>query len=101
MGYVQSGKTANYISLINKSADIGYKLIILIAGIHNNLREQTQKRINDGFIGKDNLTQEFVGVGKIDKRRIAGSLTSTINDFKRTNLQSLGIDPKNIKSQLY
>ncbi len=100
MGYVQSGKTANYISLINKSADIGYKLIILIAGIHNNLREQTQKRINDGFIGKDNLTQEFVGVGKIDKRRIAGSLTSTINDFKRTNLQSLGIDPKNYKEPI-
>ena len=100
MGYVQSGKTANYISLINKSADIGYKLIILIAGIHNNLREQTQKRINEGFIGKDNLTQEFVGVGKINKRRIPGSLTSTMNDFKRTNLQSLGIDPKNYKEPI-
>ena len=94
MGYVQSGKTANYISLINKSADVGYKLIILIAGIHNNLREQTQKRINEGFIGKDNLTQEFVGVGLNNNRRIPGSLTSTLNDFKRDNLRSLGIDPK-------
>jgi len=94
MGYVQSGKTANYISLINKSADVGYKLIILIAGIHNNLREQTQKRINEGFIGKDNLTQEFVGVGLNNNQRVPGSLTSTLNDFKKTNLQSLGIDPK-------
>ena len=94
MGYVQSGKTANYISLINKSADVGYKLIILIAGIHNNLREQTQNRINEGFIGKDNLTQELVGVGLDNNQRIPGSLTSTLNDFKKTNLQSLGIDPK-------
>jgi hypothetical protein len=94
MGYVQSGKTANYISLINKSADVGYKLIILIAGIHNNLREQTQKRVNEGFIGKDNLTQEFVGVGLNNNQRVPGSLTSTLNDFKKTNLQSLGIDPK-------
>lgn len=100
MGYVQSGKTANYISLINKSADVGYKLIILIAGIHNNLREQTQKRVNEGFIGKDNLTQEFVGVGLMNNKRIPGSLTSTLNDFKKTNLQSLGIDPKDYKEPI-
>ncbi len=94
MGYVQSGKTANYISLINKAADTGYKLIILIAGIHNNLREQTQKRVNEGFIGFDNLEKEIIGVGEIDKKRRPGSLTSTLNDFKTTNLRSLGIDPK-------
>jgi len=94
MGYVQSGKTANYISLINKAADVGYKLIILIAGIHNNLREQTQKRVNEGFIGFDNLDKVLKGVGLVDNKRIPGSLTSTLNDFKKTNLQSLGINPK-------
>ena len=96
MGYVQSGKTANYISLINKAADVGYKLIILIAGIHNNLREQTQKRVNEGFVGKDNLTKSIVGVGNINpnEKRFPGSLTSTMSDFKKTNLQSLGINPK-------
>jgi polynucleotide 5'-kinase involved in rRNA processing len=47
VGHVQSGKTANYIALINKAADVGYKLIILIAGVHNNLRTQTQKRVNE------------------------------------------------------
>tara|TARA_B100001989_G_scaffold252787_1_gene236210 strand:- start:469 stop:3207 length:2739 start_codon:yes stop_codon:yes gene_type:complete len=50
IGSVQSGKTANYIALITKAADLGYKVIIVIAGRDNNLREQTQKRINDGFI---------------------------------------------------
>ena len=44
--------------------------------------------------GKDNLTQELVGVGLNNNQRIPGSLTSTLNDFKKTNLQSLGIDPK-------
>jgi len=101
MGYVQSGKTANYISLINKSADVGYKLIILIAGIHNNLREQTQKRINEGFIGKDNLTGQPIGVGlTTNEKRFPGSLTSTLNDFKKTNLQSLGIDPKDYREPI-
>ena len=38
VGNVQSGKTANYIGLINKATDAGYKLIIIIAGIHNSLR---------------------------------------------------------------
>jgi len=42
VGHVQSGKTANYTGLICKAADAGYRLIIVIAGIHNNLRNQTQ-----------------------------------------------------------
>jgi len=46
MGYVQSGKTANYCSLIAKSADLGYKLVIVLSGIHNSLRLQTQRRVN-------------------------------------------------------
>lgn len=100
MGYVQSGKTANYISLINKAADVGYKLIILIAGIHNNLREQTQKRINEGFIGFDNLDKIYEGVGEVDNSRTPGSLTSTLNDFKKSNLQSLGINPKDYKEPI-
>ena len=41
VGHVQSGKTANYTGLICKAADAGYRLIVVIAGIHNNLRNQT------------------------------------------------------------
>jgi hypothetical protein len=44
VGNVQSGKTANYVGLVNKATDAGYKLIIVIAGIHNTLRKQTQGR---------------------------------------------------------
>jgi hypothetical protein len=46
MGYVQSGKTANFCALVAKAADAGYKLVIVLSGIHNSLRLQTQRRIN-------------------------------------------------------
>lgn len=45
IGYVQSGKTANYSALIAKAADLGYKLVIVLSGIHNLLRQQTQRRL--------------------------------------------------------
>jgi hypothetical protein len=53
VGHVQSGKTANYTGLICKAADAGYKLIIVLAGIHNSLRSQTQLRLDEGFLGYD------------------------------------------------
>jgi len=98
VGHVQSGKTANYIALINKAADVGYKLIILIAGVHNNLRTQTQKRVNEGFIGFDSLKRESIGVGigldgDISKRPI--SFTNTESDFKKTILKQQTFDPTN------
>jgi len=40
LGYVQSGKTANYSAVISKALDTGYKFIIVLAGIHNNLRQR-------------------------------------------------------------
>lgn len=45
IGYVQSGKTANFNAVIAKAADRGFGLTIVLAGMHNNLRRQTQKRI--------------------------------------------------------
>ncbi|WML60832.1 Z1 domain-containing protein [Neobacillus sp. PS2-9] len=51
LGYVQSGKTANFTGLINKAFDVGYKLIIVLSGIHNDLRAQTQIRLNEEVIG--------------------------------------------------
>jgi hypothetical protein len=49
MGYVQSGKTANFCALIAKAADAGYKLVIILSGIHNSLRLQTQRRISQSL----------------------------------------------------
>lgn len=51
IGSVQSGKTANYISLISKAADAGFKIIIVIAGSTSVLRQQTQIRIDKAFVG--------------------------------------------------
>jgi len=70
VGNVQSGKTANYLSLINLAADYGYKLIILITGIHNNLRSQTQKRVNKGFIGYNSDEQKYAGVGVTNDKEL-------------------------------
>ena len=52
-GNVQSGKTSNFIGLINKAADTGYRLIIVLSGMYGDLRKQTQERIDVGFIGCD------------------------------------------------
>ena len=53
MGNVQSGKTTNYSALINKAIDAGYKLIVVLAGLHNNLRSQTQMRLDAEVLGFD------------------------------------------------
>jgi hypothetical protein len=97
MGNVQSGKTANYLALINKAADVGYKLIILIAGIHNNLRMQTQSRVNGGFIGFDTIENECVGVDKYGQKNRPFSFTSTKYDFKKDIATSLNFNPENSK----
>ena len=55
VGHVQSGKTSNYIGLICKAADAGYKLIVVLSGLHKNLRSQTQMRLDEGFLGYETL----------------------------------------------
>jgi len=101
VGHVQSGKTGNYIGLICKAADAGYRLIIVLAGIHNSLRSQTQLRIDEGFLGFDtqqarSITQTTnrIGVGKIDPNLVAHSLTTNeINgDFNRRASETSGIN---------
>ena len=101
VGSVQSGKTGNYIGLICKAVDAGYKLIVVLAGVHNTLRSQTQLRIDEGFLGFDtqfarSLTQTTnrIGVGKINPNLVAHSLTTNeINgDFNRRILESSGIN---------
>lgn len=46
VGHVQSGKTANYAGLIAKAVDAGYRIVIVLAGMHTNLRAQTQARLD-------------------------------------------------------
>lgn len=100
VGHVQSGKTMNYSSLICKAADAGYKFIVVIAGDKNNLRNQTQKRINEYFIGKDAIGNS-VGVGisdKNDRAKMPISLTTENSDFNKKDAEknSQGINFDNV-----
>lgn len=52
VGYVQSGKTANFTAVIGKAVDAGYNVIIVLAGLHNDLRSQTQARLDKELTGK-------------------------------------------------
>lgn len=88
VGHVQSGKTANYASLVCKAADAGYKFIVVVAGDKINLRNQTQKRLNEHFVGWNGERQVGVGVGrdKLHKRPI--SLTGLKRDFNKRDADS-------------
>ena len=58
VGNVQSGKTANYAALAAKALDTGYSFVIVLSGIHNNLRRQTQERLNRD-LGVDSHEEEW------------------------------------------
>lgn len=58
MGYVQSGKTANFTGVIARAADAGYRLIIVLAGTWNILRNQTQRRLDKELLGKELLKKD-------------------------------------------
>ncbi|MBK8301983.1 MAG: hypothetical protein IPK98_00670 [Chloracidobacterium sp.] len=97
VGQVQSGKTANYTGLICKAADAGYDLIIVLAGLHNNLRTQTQLRIDEGFLCFDtkyqrafNTGNSIIGAGVGQRIYPAHSFTSSdeSGDFSRRGAYS-------------
>lgn len=86
MGNVQSGKTTNYSALICKAADAGYRVIILLAGITNSLRAQTQERIDETFIGKISMfgtaAQQSLPIQTYaTARRIPSYGTTRVADF--------------------
>ncbi|QYO76565.1 Z1 domain-containing protein [Devosia salina] len=102
VGHVQSGKTSNYTGLICKAADAGYKIIIVLAGIHNNLRSQTQMRLDEGFLGyethPDPEAIRIIGVGELDSdpaiRPNYVTNRSNGGDFNAAVANKLGISPE-------
>ena len=50
LGYVQSGKTSNFTAVISKAADAGYRMFVVLSGLHNNLRRQTQIRLDHQLV---------------------------------------------------
>lgn len=87
VGDVQSGKTANYLGLINMAYDYGYKIVILLAGGTKSLRIQTQKRTDAGVIGakSDSIGNsiEYIGVGLPNQDHFAVPFTNQSNDFAK------------------
>ncbi len=96
MGHVQAGKTTNYAALICKAADAGYKIIILLAGITNILRQQTQERLDESFIGKKSvfhaIAQEPLSIiNYADRRRFPAYGTSRDRDFLKAAASTYGV----------
>jgi len=92
IGHVQSGKTANYTGLIARAADAGYKFIVVIAGIHNNLRRQTQQRIDEAFIGRSSDPEDCrnIGVGLAPGYPHPATLTNINEDFNKNTAAKSG-----------
>lgn len=96
VGAVQSGKTGNFNAVINRAIDSGYVIVIVLSGIMEDLRSQTQKRIESDVIGEgaDDSTQYTgkKGVGEIRRFGQLGdpsiiqvkSITSEQKDFGKT-----------------
>ena len=100
MGDVQSGKTATYAALVCKAADAGYRMIILLTGTLENVRRQTQERLDEAFIGFDSSDflgsaklrhKRHIGVGLIDGRRDGVVFTSREHDFRKNAASALNL----------
>lgn len=111
LGDVQSGKTATYTAICNKAADSGYRVIIVLAGMMENLRIQTQERLDAEFVGLDSkytldkkadsaMRNKPVGVGLVSPfnadRRIT-RFTSVSTDFKASVIKSNGLNLNDLK----
>lgn len=106
MGDVQSGKTASYAALMCKAADAKYRMIILLTGTLENVRRQTQERLDSALIGFDSRDflsvggslgqKRHVGVGLIDGRRDGVVFTSREHDFRKQAASALNISLNSI-----
>jgi hypothetical protein len=81
VGYVQSGKTANYTAVIARAADAGYRLFIVMSGIHDSLRNQTQIRLERELIADRNAQGDVTLEWE--------TLTTATGDFKDQDLRVL------------
>ena len=106
LGDVQSGKTATYTAICNKASDAGYRVIIVLAGMMENLRVQTQERLDAEFVGKESkytldkkaeqeIRNKPVGVGKIPPalpEKSIACFTSVATDFNKAILRAFNLD---------
>ena len=104
MGEVQSGKTGTYMSVLHKAADVGWRFIIVLSGLTDDLRFQTQQRINSDFIGytlSSRTDRQNCGIRAVSKKYdYIGfePLTTSHEDFAQSKL-SKNIEDR--KDRLY
>ena len=107
LGDVQSGKTANYTAICNKAADTGYRIIIILAGTQENLRKQTQERLDAEFSGRKSeyyldpkaeqgIKNQPVGVGRYGTSKKIAAFTSVTKDFDSGVLRSNNLGIENV-----
>ena len=66
VGHVQSGKTANMTAVIAKAMDAGYNTVIVLAGLTNKLRMQTQLRLFTDLVKRNPLNWQVLTPNEID-----------------------------------
>ncbi|MFK4503794.1 hypothetical protein ABIF86_008085 [Bradyrhizobium japonicum] len=96
VGYVQSGKTANFTGLIAKAADAGYRLIIVMAGILDVLRSQTQRRLDKELIGRELLQDEYRMDPDYEEFVLHGGRPSDLSAFDIYRLTGADSDYKSL-----
>ena len=92
LGYVQSGKTANFTATIAKAADAGYRLFIVLSGVHNALRRQTQLRLEQHL--EDLHPANWLSL--TDEHRDFGNPVRALPLVKGTDLRLLAVVKKNV-----
>ena len=111
LGDVQSGKTANYTAISNKAADTGYRIIIILAGLMENLRQQTQSRLDTEFSGRKSeyyldpkaeqtIKNQPVGVGRYGTGKRIASFTSVSKDFDINVLKSNDLNLESVSDPI-
>lgn len=103
---MQSGKTANYIALCAKAADSGYKIIIVLTGMLEDLRRQTQARLDLELAGRESqiflskanaaIKNKAVGVAKYGQAKNIPQFTSVNADFRSATLDNLSLSLKSL-----
>jgi len=95
LGYVQSGKTTNFISTIAKAADEGYRLIIVLSGTTNPLRRQTQERLEQFLGDTESKSWNWLTTIESDFTQKANAA----HDLSHNTIRSIAVIKKN-KSRL-
>lgn len=92
LGHVQSGKTANFTATIAKAADAGYRMFIVLSGVHNSLRRQTQLRIDDHLVNREPARW----LPLTDEHRDFGNPVRALPLLSQPNLRLIAVVKKNV-----